>query len=59
MFNTTDDPIAAIANDKADAVNSGIGSIAYVLSAEQEKKRINRISQRRALGSGTNTNYRS
>ena len=59
MFDTTEDYHTAIANDKSHAVNGTVGSIAYRLSAEQEKERIKRISQRRAPGSGINSNHRS
>ena len=59
MFNATEDYHTAIANDKSQAVNGTVGNIAYKLSAEQERERMKRISQRKAPGSGTNTNYRS
>ena len=59
MFNATEDYHTAIANDKSQAVNGTVGNIAYRLSAEQERERMKRISQRKAPGSGTNTNDRS
>ena len=59
MFNTTDDYHTAIANDKTQAVNGTVGNIAYRLSAEQDRERIKRISQRKTPGSGINTNYKS